>query len=742
MVSDLDQAPVDSRKNEALICSMQDIFVNLVNDASNQIKNEAKPFQRPFIFSKMCTEQVKMLYDTGADISAVNENIFRNISVDQRPSKIEDSSNRQFRSAGGENLQIKGKYLFPVTIGKKTVHHPFYVIKNLSEAAIMGIDFIQQHSLNYCPDQRSFSWKGGRSWHSGSMKLCNLEKIPPLSIVQIKVNLTTESGCSPNADSICIVNVAVPDIPVLTGGPAIVQPDKSGQAFLQITNCSPNTITLQRGEFMGFIENVTDCEKRQVNPSYINEIALNKSKNRVPIPLSKEKKLFIQEKAKLNVPDNFKEEYLNVLFKNHEAISEHKYDLGQTETLMHDISLKSQEPVYVKQFKIPDAHREQVEKQVTEWLKLGVVQPTRSKFNSPIFVVAKKNGGLRLVQDFRALNAQTHTDKYSMKDVSECIGEIGRSGSTIFSTIDLTSGFWQMLLQPKSRPYTAFTISGLGQFQWVTTPMGLLGSPASFQRLMEAVVAGLSNIIVYIDDLLLHSSQHPDHIQQLDVLLARLISHGIKINLEKCVFGSTNVSYLNFRLTESGIKPGSDKLKAVAAAKPPSNVHEIRQFLGLCNFFRTHVRNFAQISGYLSALTKKESTWKSGPLPADALKAFRELQTCLCSEPIVDYPRRDRPYALIVDAALGDDAHPGGLGAILLQINQSGDHCRILHLGQSQFQWVTTPMGLLGSPASFQRLMEAVVAGLSNIIVYIDDLLLHSSQHPDQIQHLMSFSLD
>jgi hypothetical protein len=346
---------------------------------------------------------------------------------------------------------------------------------------------------------------------------------------------------------------------------------------------------------------------------------------------------------------------------------------------MHDITLKSEEPVYVKQFKIPDAHRQQVEQHVTEWLKLGVVQPSRSKFNSPIFVVAKKNGGLRLVQDFRALNAQTHTDKYSMKDVSECIGEIGRSGSTIFSTIDLTSGFWQMLLQPKSRHYTAFTISGMGQFQWVTTPMGLLGSPASFQRLMETVVAGLSNIIVYIDDLLLHSSTHEDHAQQLDVLLQRLIGHNIKINLEKCVFGSTNVSYLGFRLTESGIIPGSDKLKAVAAAAPPSNVHEIRQFLGLCNFFRTHVRNFAQISRHLTALTRKDSEWKKGPLPPAALQAFRELQTCLCSEPIVDYPRRDRPYALIVDAALGDDAHPGGLGAILSQLNSAGEHCVIAY---------------------------------------------------------------
>jgi hypothetical protein len=349
MVSDLEKAPIKSHQDEANICSMQDIFVNLVNDASNQIKNEAKPFQRPFIFTKMCTEQVKMLYDTGADISAVNENIFQKISVDQRPSKIEETSNQQFCSAGGQNLQIKGKFLLPVTIGKKTVQHPFYVIKNLSEAAIMGIDFIQQHTLNYCPDQRSFSWKGGRSWHSGSMKLCSLETIPPLSVVQIKVNLTTESGCSPTVDdSICIINVTVPDIPVLTGGPAIVQPNKSGQAFLQIANCSPNQITLQRGEFMGFIENITDCEKRQINPNYINEIALNKTKNCVPIPLSKEKKLFIQEKVKLNVPDEFKDEYLNVLFKNHEAISEHKYDLGQTETLMHDISLKSEEPVYVK----------------------------------------------------------------------------------------------------------------------------------------------------------------------------------------------------------------------------------------------------------------------------------------------------------------------------------------------------------------------------------------------------------
>jgi hypothetical protein len=172
---------------------------------------------------------------------------------------------------------------------------------------------------------------------------------------------------------------------------------------------------------------------------------------------------------------------------------------------MHDISLKSAESIYVKQFKIPDAYRQQVKQHFTEWIKLGVVQPARSKFNSPIFAVTKKNVRLCLVKDFCAFNTQTHTDKYHMK-VSECIGEIGQSGSTIFSTTDLTSGFWQMLLKPKSSQYTAFTISSMGRFQWVMMLMGLLGSLASFQRPMETVIMGLTKIIMYINDLL-HSGR-------------------------------------------------------------------------------------------------------------------------------------------------------------------------------------------------------------------------------------------
>jgi Reverse transcriptase (RNA-dependent DNA polymerase) len=122
---------------------------------------------------------------------------------------------------------------------------------------------------------------------------------------------------------------------------------------------------------------------------------------------------------------------------------------------------------------------------------------------------------------------------------------------------------------------------------------------------MDIILNRIANVMVYIDDLLVHSTSHKEHIETLYQVLKRLVQHNIKINLQKCFFGSKEVSYLRFRLTEEGIKPGTDKLKAIKNAPPPSNVHEVRQFSGLCNFFWSHVRNFAQLKAPFTSLMKK-----------------------------------------------------------------------------------------------------------------------------------------
>jgi hypothetical protein len=186
-----------------------------------------------------------------------------------------------------------------------------------------------------------------------------------------------------------------------------------------------------------------------------------------------------------------------------------------------------------------------------------------------------------------------------MKEITECIGDIGRANSNIFSTLDLTSGFWQMQLEGKSQHLTAFTIPGKGQFNWITSSMGLLGCPASFQRLMDGVLRNISNVIVFIDDLLVHTQTHEEHIQVLEKVLERLHTNNLKINLEKCFFGNKEVSYLGFTLMPAGIKRGKNKLRPIKDAKLTTDVKIIRSFVGLCNFFRTHFKNFAIIAAPL-----------------------------------------------------------------------------------------------------------------------------------------------
>jgi Reverse transcriptase (RNA-dependent DNA polymerase)/RNase H-like domain found in reverse transcriptase/Integrase zinc binding domain/Integrase core domain len=606
---------------------------------------------------------IKFLYDTGSDITCISAEEFKKF---QPTPKMDFTNPRGFKSAGGQPLDYIGTCQLPILIDGQTNCTKVHVINNLNEAGILGMDFISTFNLVLDTHTKEFFWGNEKKWHQGFITTKKATKLPPLSVSFIQTQLFSEfNNPIPKHENV-ISHICSPEHPLLTGGPDMLCVD-SHNTTLKVINCSPFEIELNKGEQIGVIENLAGQQILPLDTDVINQKVLSVRKSAF-IPLTT--RIFIRENLNLSVPPEWKTKYIEVIENCHQVFSMDKADLGLSKTLQHDITLRTQEPIYVKQFKIPEAHHKVVEEHLREWLKLGIVEPCRSKYNSPLFVVPKKDGSLRIVQDFRALNAETHVDKYSMHDVSECVSQIGRAGSTIFSTLDLTSGFWQMLLKPDSRDYTAFTVPGHGQMRWRVAPMGLLGSPASFQRLVETAVKGIPNVIVYIDDLLIHTKTHEEHLKILRQIFDRLLEHNLKVNLKKCEFGSQNVSYLGFRLTPEGIKPGLDKLKAVAKTLPPSNVKEVRQFLGLCNFFRSHVKNFAIVSAPLAALTKKDSKWKRGPLSEEALTSFRELQSILCSEPVVDYPRSSREYALITDACLGDDKHPGGLGAILTQIDE------------------------------------------------------------------------
>jgi hypothetical protein len=242
---------------------------------------------------------------------------------------------------------------------------------------------------------------------------------------------------------------------------------------------------------------------------------------------------------------------------------------------VHKIRLRDTEPQYTKQFPLSPEEYKLIKANLKDWIRIGIVEPAHSPYNSPLFCVRKKEGqGLRVVLDYRKLNAHTLPDRYSIRTVDECIREVGFAGSKIFTTLDLTAGFWQMAMEELSRPYTAFTLPGDGQFQWITSPMGLTGCPASFARLMDVAMRGHKNAITYIDDVLLHSNSVHDHVEHLRDALQRLRKCKLKLNLAKCVFAAKEVSYLGHTLTSTGVLPGKEKSKALTDLAPPTTMRE------------------------------------------------------------------------------------------------------------------------------------------------------------------------
>jgi hypothetical protein len=189
---------------------------------------------------------------------------------------------------------------------------------------------------------------------------------------------------------------------------------------------------------------------------------------------------------------------------------------------------------------------------------------------------------------------------------------------------------------------------------------------------MEQVLRGLSHILIYIDDVLIHTDTHKKHLEALEQVLLRLHQHHLKINLDKCMFGDRQVSYLGFTVTPEGIKPGEAKLRTIKQATPPDDVKGIRSFMGLCNFFRHHIQDFAILAAPLFKLTRQDSEYQSGPLTEAALTAFQTLQGQLSKQPALSFPRNDWKYLLITNAYLLNKDSTGGLCATLAQRSDQG----------------------------------------------------------------------
>ncbi|MFM8998473.1 MAG: reverse transcriptase domain-containing protein, partial [Actinomycetota bacterium] len=588
-------------------------------------------------------------------MSVVSINVFKSLKDQGLPLEIE----RNLTSANSSTLEVKARRLLTVSYRGKEYNVPVYVVANLNERAIAGIDMI--NTLGVCYDPKTKAFISEITDEFSKVTTARAIHFDPFEAVTVKCTVSKWN----DTDTLATVSCHSPQYPSIFAAPSVNTVFEEGKVFVVLKNCSPTSLLLPRGTMIGDATPVASVHA-------IDQEQLFKTNVKPPPPLKQGNREHFISKVNLNVPIHYHDAFVKLLLANHDVFSKTPSDIGRATHFEHTIMLKEFDPVFRKQFRIPDAHREALETQVQEWLDMGIIEPCHSRYNAPIFVVPKKGGKIRFVLDYRALNDASHDDRYCMKDVNECIGDIGKAKSNIFSTLDLTHGSWQLPLRDKCRPYTAFTVPGLGQYQYKVLSMGLKGGPGSFQRMMELTTKGLKNVIVYIDDLLVHSNNYELHLEILESLFTRLRHFKIKLNLEKCVFGSNSVAYLGYRLTPQGIIPGADKLKAIREAKPPATLSQVRAFLGLCNFFRAHVPRYSVVSAPLQYLTTKEAHYRGPNLPPDALASFEALKDALINHPVLQYPKEDLPFELYTDASIGSLEYGGGYGAVLTQPDKFG----------------------------------------------------------------------
>lgn len=353
----------------------------------------------------------------------------------------------------------------------------------------------------------------------------------------------------------------------------------------------------------------------------------------------------------------------NIFSKYPRVVSKDLETLGQTNCVQLDIELTTNKPICHRPYRMSESEKVSTRKIIDDLIKNDIIRESNSPYASPILLVDKASGEKRMCVDYRSLNKITVKEKYPMPIVEDLIDKL--RGCKYYTSLDLKSGYYQIGISENSISKTAF-ITPDGHYEFKRMPFGLCNGPAVFQRLMNTVLGRLrfGKVICYMDDLLIATNTLDENVEQLNEVLQVLDQNGLTINLDKCHFFQSSVRFLGYDISEEGIRPGKKKLKAVTDYPEPQNVHQVRQFLGLINYFRKFIQNCALLAKPLTELLKKEMKWVWG---TEQVLAFNKLKHELLNNAVLTIFDPKLPINLYTDASRD------GLGCILTQVTDRGE---------------------------------------------------------------------
>jgi len=351
---------------------------------------------------------------------------------------------------------------------------------------------------------------------------------------------------------------------------------------------------------------------------------------------------------------------------------------------------------------------------IKENLKKGFIRPSESPAGYPVLFQKKKDGTLRLCVDYRKLNAVTIRNSYPIPLINEIIEKV--KGAKYFTKLDLRSAYNLIRIKEGDEYKTAFRTK-YGHYEYLVMPFGLKNAPATFQSFINSVLRPYleKSVILYLDDILIYSKDLKEHHKQVREVLQALINNNLYAKLEKCEFDKEKVEFLGYVLSGQGVTTDPKKIESIKDWPQPNNLKDVQRFLGLCNYYRRFVKDFAKIAKPLHNLTRKniKFNWNN-----KCEESFSELKKRLTSSPVLFHPDNNKPF--IVEC----DASNFALGAVLSQKDDNNKLHPVAYFSRSlqgaEINYTITDKELLAIREAFLAWRHLLLGAKYKVTVYTD----------------------
>lgn len=317
-------------------------------------------------------------------------------------------------------------------------------------------------------------------------------------------------------------------------------------------------------------------------------------------------------------------------------------------------------PLFARARPLPPDKYKVAKEEFERMMEMGICQPSKSPWASPLHVVKKKDGGIRICGDYRRLNAVTQPDRYPIPRIQDFTYQL--KDMKLFSKIDIKTAYYWIPINKEDAKKTA-VITPFGLFEFNCMTFGLKNGSQSYQRFMHEVLRGISGCFCYIDDILLFSKCEESHKKLLHEILQRLEKYGVSINVDKCEFGKNTIDFLGYKVTAEGIRPPQERTDAISTYPKPKTIIELRRFLGMLNFYRDCLPHQADLQHELNKYLHNKRKNDKTPIEwtPEAENAFEKCRQSISEATTLAYPSVGNKLVIMTDAS------DHSLGAVLQQ---------------------------------------------------------------------------